>query len=427
LQNTGVLDLPEVAAQLISLDTSITATDPTGTYGTIDIDANVANSSDPFVVTASAQAYRGSPANLMLVVTSSVGYLDTIRFTVNIGQATTHDPTGPDPFGYFAFDNTDSTYAPRPAFDYVPINQIGNNLNLNDPGEENDTASYSVARRLPFPFKFYDQIYDSITICSNGWCAFGNQAWNGAHLNMPIPGLLSPDALIAPYWDDLRTTGTGRGVWDYFDSENGHYIIQWKATGAYTTTANLDFEVVLLDTAMFPSLDGNGKILVQYQSVTMDLPGGPYEPEGCSIGIQAPHGLVGTQWVYGADYSPGAASVQNGRAILFSTVGRTRPLSTPSPRVIPSNLALYQNFPNPFNPLTEIQFDLPATTHVTLEVFDILGRKVTSLLDAAQEAGSHYVVWDSRDQNGLPVSSGMYIYRLKASGTSVANKMLLIR
>jgi len=67
------------------------------------------------------------------------------------------------------------------------------------------------------------------TICSNGWVAFGNQGWYDNFRNYPIPGMQAPDAMIAPYWDDLVTSGSNLGVWANYDADSGRYVVQWKA------------------------------------------------------------------------------------------------------------------------------------------------------------------------------------------------------
>jgi hypothetical protein len=76
---------------------------------------------------------------------------------------------------------------------------------------------------------------------------------------------------------------------------------------------------------------------------------------------------------------------------------------------LPTSYSLEQNYPNPFNPSTAISFQLSAVSLVKLEVFDVLGRKVATLVDGLQPAGSYTVRWDAANQ-----SSGVYIYRLKA-------------
>ena len=87
---------------------------------------------------------------------------------------------------------------------------------------------------------------------------------------------------------------------------------------------------------------------------------------------------------------------------------------------IPHEYALHQNYPNPFNPITIIRYDLPAGSLVTLTVYDLLGREVTTVVDAYQSAGEHVVRF-----NGEQLASGAYIYRLTA-GPFVQTKKLMV-
>jgi len=95
---------------------------------------------------------------------------------------------------------------------------------------------------------------------------------------------------------------------------------------------------------------------------------------------------------------------------------------------VPSQLELRQNYPNPFNPQTTIDFRLPATQPITLAVYNVIGQKVRTLVEANLPAGEHSVVWDGRDQGGKMVASGVYFYRLLAeSGGSVTRKMIMVK
>ena len=91
------------------------------------------------------------------------------------------------------------------------------------------------------------------------------------------------------------------------------------------------------------------------------------------------------------------------------------------PRV-PDRFALLQNYPNPFNAQTVIRYSLPSESDVTIKIFDILGRKVETLVDEKQRAGYHKAVWNAIDR-----SSGIYFYRIQAGEHSETRKMLLIR
>lgn len=92
-----------------------------------------------------------------------------------------------------------------------------------------------------------------------------------------------------------------------------------------------------------------------------------------------------------------------------------------------ASTTLHQNYPNPFNPATTISFELAATGRVRLDVFDVAGRRVATLVDGMRAAGPHQAAWNGRDGNGQPVSSGLYFYRLLAGGTSQTKKMVLLK
>ncbi len=87
--------------------------------------------------------------------------------------------------------------------------------------------------------------------------------------------------------------------------------------------------------------------------------------------------------------------------------------------VIPGSYELAQNYPNPFNPITNIKYNLPFESIVKLEVFDVMGRKVITLVDRKQSAGFRSVRWDSKNSQGALVSSGVYFYKLKTEATTV--------
>jgi len=94
---------------------------------------------------------------------------------------------------------------------------------------------------------------------------------------------------------------------------------------------------------------------------------------------------------------------------------------------IPTDYYLYQNYPNPFNPETTIKFDLPVTSFVTLDIYNISGRKVKSLVSGVKSSGNYKVIWDGCDDSGQSVSSGVYFYKLIVTGFSETRKMLLLR
>jgi len=97
---------------------------------------------------------------------------------------------------------------------------------------------------------------------------------------------------------------------------------------------------------------------------------------------------------------------------------------------IPDEFILAQNYPNPFNPSTFINYTIPQSailTNTRLEIFNVLGQKVRTLINSRQSAGAHSVQWDGRDDAGRLLVSGVFIYRLKMGNFVDMKKMLLVK
>jgi hypothetical protein len=110
------------------------------------------------------------------------------------------------------------------------------------------------------------------------------------------------------------------------------------------------------------------------------------------------------------------ASIGNGlNPVVFKTVS------------LPEEYAVSQNYPNPFNPVTNIRFDLPENADVSISVFNARGQLVTELTSGNYPAGYHFVKWNGTDSHGVPVSSGVYIYSVKAGDFHTFKKMLLVK
>jgi|GEM_PF-5052160 len=116
----------------------------------------------------------------------------------------------------------------------------------------------------------------------------------------------------------------------------------------------------------------------------------------------------------------------NGYLRVYNT-GRQVTTSVQETNIPSPKFNLNQNYPNPFNPSTRIQYDLPTSGSVGMEIFDISGRSVRVYEYPYQSAGSHEMVWDGKDNAGTSVSTGTYLYRLVVNGASSARKMLLLR
>jgi len=94
---------------------------------------------------------------------------------------------------------------------------------------------------------------------------------------------------------------------------------------------------------------------------------------------------------------------------------------------VPTEFALAQNYPNPFNPSTTIKYQIANEGNVSLDVWNLQGQKIRTLIAKEQKAGYYSVVWDGRNEAGQTVSSGLYLYRVQAGSFVATHKMLMIK
>jgi hypothetical protein len=111
-------------------------------------------------------------------------------------------------------------------------------------------------------------------------------------------------------------------------------------------------------------------------------------------------------------------SIPYGSEIVFDFELNPKPVSVDNDddNSIPLDYSLKQNYPNPFNPSTSIEFTLPVNSSITLSIYNLLGQAITELVNEEISAGNYSVIWSGEDRNGLKVSSGVYLYKMEATG-----------
>lgn len=115
------------------------------------------------------------------------------------------------------------------------------------------------------------------------------------------------------------------------------------------------------------------------------------------------------------------------KAVISDGAARNIPVGSTGPEPLPSMFELAQNRPNPFNPTTTIDFYIDSQGDITLEVFNVLGQLVKTLVDRPMAPGQYSVVWDGTDTEGARMASGVYLYRLKSGDASQTKKMVLLK
>ena len=390
---------------------------------------------------------QGTSGNDVLTISNSGA--SNLFFSIQKDYEEVKGNGGPDAFGYMWKDSNEPN---GPDYDWIDISGVGIPVSFS----HNDVAAGPFD--IGFDFGFYGETYSEFIINPNGWIGFGedNTAWQ----NTSIPSASAPRPAILGFWDDLDPLQGGDV---YYYTNNVDSLIVWYDNvihwpGAQTGT--YDFEIIITS---------NGRIKVQFNTVSGDI-------NSSTIGIQNADGTIGLEVAYNENY------VQNNLAIEYTKIidwlsldvnnGVIMPdnsqeinltlttdelvqgnylcnliVSTNDPVhsivTIPVNLIvdptsadkniaivnnykLYQNYPNPFNPETKIQYSIPIDGKVELEIYNIKGELVRTLVNEPQSAGYYKVIWNGKAYNNIPVSSGIYFYRLKIDDKVVDTKKCLL-
>ena len=234
--------------------------------------------------------------------------------------------------------------------------------------------------------------------------------------NAPIPAPQNAAAMVAPFWDDLKYSSyssMGPRIYYHHDNTNGRFIIAYDNAWADEVYRYQTFEIIILDRVAWPTETGDNEIIFQYLDVN--------NPYSTSIGICSHDRRDGIQYLFNNSYSDGAATLIDGRAIKFTT-GSTYTTDAKDIDIVPGDFSLSQSYPNPFNASTTIEFSLPTAENVKLEIFNLLGQRVETIVDSRLDAGVHKVLWNADNR-----SSGMYFYRLTAGEFQKTERMTLLK
>jgi hypothetical protein len=426
IRNTGGQDATGLSADVSSFDNAISFPVNTLQWPVVNI-GGAGESSQPFTGQLAAGVTPGRQILLRFAFRQNGVVMARKLYLMPTGVVTDSVPTGPDGYGYYAYEDIDVNYAAHPTYNWIELDSAYGGSGGTADSVRDDRF---FKKTLPQPFTFYGQSYDTIWICSNGWFSFG-QATVPEFRNWELPSPIGPPAIVCPFWDDLiidRFTPNNDSlwwVWTRYDAGQSRYIILWRAfarlglTGPDVPNAAYEtFEAIL----EYPA-SGDGSIVFQYNQVTQidnDHTWGNY----ATVGVEDYRHEYGLNLTFANMYPPSVGSLGPGRAIRITTQppDNFNPVPDEPSSRLPERFALHEPYPNPFNPTTELRFDLPKSGTVTLRVYDLLGREVATLVDGWREAGIHTATFDGR-----ALSSGLYIARL-ASGSQVqARKLMLVK
>ena len=212
--------------------------------------------------------------------------------------------------------------------------------------------------------------------------------------------------VVTGAWFQLYTSALNFGVVNLNDSVTGKIVI-----------ANLGIDVMAVDSVVIKNSSAGVTIANALPFVLA-----PAKSDTVYVGWKplTADALSDTVLLYHSDTSTASPR-------MTRITGTVNAVDVPDDAYIPLEYSLAQNYPNPFNPSTTIRYAMPEAGSVHIAVYNMVGQRVRTVVNARQSAGVHETVWDGRDDAGHTVSSGVYLYRIKTGSFTQARKMLLVK
>jgi len=309
-----------------------------------------------------------------------------------------------------------------PAYNWIDVSATGSEL----PGtsffdydgmtqDEDDGTAGPID--LGQPFNLFGQSLQYAWVGVNGAIALSATPDDTIHVNpsgfysfweIPEHDPSFPPNMIMTFWNDFRLAPAGQGsVW--YQDLGTMFVVQWEGVGNWNDPEDMStFEIILDRTDPI-----NHAIYFQYEDV-----GTTGSDLFASTGLQV---NPADQWLLICDSGYPVETVPaNLKAIHMRNYGRVA--VDPSGEEIPKVFALNQSYPNPFNPVTKIRYEIPHQARVVLRVYNILGDEVATLVDKEQRAGRY-----EAEFRGENLASGVYFYRLQADRFVQSKKMILTK
>ena len=307
ISNVGQLDVTGLHGTLQTADGYVHTGETIAEFGDIAMGETGENSGSPFSVSVDAGTFEGKNVPFVLNLVSADGATYTANFNLTVGVISASDPAGPDAYGYYVYDNTDTSYPEAPTYQWMDIHTLGTDQNMYDDSRKIIT--------LPFDFVYYNETHSIISICSNGWICMDSTQWVGFR-NFPLPDPSNAHATLAGFWDDLGPSGAN-DVYTYYDTDNNRFIIEWyNVVARWNSGVHETFQIILYDPAFHQTITGDGPIEYVYNAVTNNH-GGSGE-NYASIGWENYNELIGFSISYSNYMTAGCASLSAGRVFRIT-------------------------------------------------------------------------------------------------------------
>ncbi len=420
IRNIGMGHGYNCHAVLRSTDARFHVEDSTVDYGFIRKGDSAGPGTDFFTVHADTGIPPETSIDCTLDLYADGGYTTSELLTLVVGEFRTVDPIpdGPRlPAVYYAYDDIDTMYAPRPTYDWVEISGTGTRITYS----QNDAVVMVSLPPAFGPFKFYGQRYTQLSISADGWICPGNYTTRN-YSNTPLPNPQTPPGMVCLNWDDLYpVSGSGGAgyVYYYHDAAHHRFIVEYDSVRYYSGSTRDKFQVIFYDTTV-ATYTGDNAFTVQYMTAN--------GYSSTTLGIEDPARAIAIQALYNGTYHRGCAPIAPRRAIKYTTDPPNQ--TGVAEEVTPASLLRGRQLvvaPNPFNSTALVHWNLVRDADVNLQVFDAAGRMVRTLVAGPRAAGIRTTTWNGRDDTGRELAHGIYFVRLETPGETTKTKVVLAR
>ncbi|MGB5108146.1 MAG: S8 family serine peptidase [Candidatus Zixiibacteriota bacterium] len=476
LKNSGPGTL-NVVGQLLNPESGITVINSTSSFGNIANLASASNSADPFVLQFGNQIIDGTILSVDLKITASAGYQKTVKLYFTVGEALVKSSYNhvSDSLRFTVSNYGSYGLAPGSALALsglgflYPVNGVNNLYQAgllvgNSPAAISDGITNAL---LSVDEDFRVAPGGNLQVISGGvlgdhetysryddGLSYKPLGLSVEQRTASFDGALDANYVILEYVitndQDTAINDLYAGMyfdWDFppnsghdrtgFDRANDLGYMWWNNNPQYRGTAVLNEEGV---TTYFAIANGDTLDVGIYDGATdaekfnmltrgtNDTTG--FEPDQSYSIATGPFDLRPGESDTAAFAVIASGSLNGLRSLAQRAQANYRqatPVEDEFDPVLPRAYQLEQNFPNPFNPITQIKFSLDRTESVRLEVFNSLGQHITTLISEPRQVGNHTVYWNGADDSGQIVATGVYFYRLTVGNSSESRKMLLLK
>lgn len=314
IKNIGNATATQVQAAISTIDTFVSIIDGIVPYGTIEPEDSSAGT-NPFVVAISPFCPSDHNVTFNMFISDDQNDEWYTNFSITVENMT--GVTGPDEYGYYLYDDTDTLSGHAPAYDWLEIGGGGPGTIVAEITDEDaDTVTYT----LPFVFPFYGTDYNSIGMCSNGFAELSVSTYRfGANTSIPQSG--GPRRLLAGFWDDIDPSLNG-DIYYFHDESNHRWILEYQNCAHYDNAGLQEtFQIILFDPAYVQTPTGDGEIVYQYAHVA--------DASSVTVGIEDGTETRGLEYVYDNVYDPNAAPLVDTRTLLITTTPPYGTYNTP--------------------------------------------------------------------------------------------------